>query len=63
MELLLKLGAVVIATKKLHIGGYGMMDQGVLQPGTMQYGMNTEHSKGVHSSALQHNSHGRYNTH
>ena len=25
-----------------------MMQQGVLQPGTMKYGMNTEHSKGVH---------------
>ena len=25
-----------------------MMHQGVLQPGTMKYGMNTEHSKGVH---------------
>ena len=25
-----------------------MMQQGVLKPGTMKYGMNTEHSKGVH---------------
>ena len=25
-----------------------MMQQGVLQPGTMKHGMNTRHSKGVH---------------
>ena len=35
-------------TKKCHIGRCGMMQQGVLQPGTMTYGMKAEHSKGVH---------------
>ena len=35
-------------TKKRLIEGYGMMQQGVLQSGTMKYGMNTERSKGVH---------------
>ena len=36
------------ATKKMHNGGYGMMQQGVLQSGTMKYGMNIEHNKGEH---------------
>ena len=32
-------------TKKRLIEGYGMMQQGVLQPGTMKHGINKRHSK------------------